>query len=199
MPRIISIVEGEGESGQHAVPILIRRVAESIGLYVDSYKTVLTKRDTFPRFSYVREQAMRAARIDAGSDGGILVVLDSDGEPPRLNRNHRSSPCILGRELLEDLRPLAAGLPVAVVMAEREFEAWFLAAARSLIGDGGLIAGVSPPEHPDEIRDPKVWLSERMRDGARYRPTRNQARFTERFDMAAARANSRHSTRPTAR
>jgi len=93
-------------------------------------------------------------------------------------------------DLLEDLRPLAAGLPIAVVMAEREFEAWFLATAPSLVGDRGLQNGASAPERSDQVADPKGWLSERMRDGAKYRPARNQARFTEHFDMAMARANS---------
>lgn len=190
-PRVVSIVEGRGEGEQHAVPILIRRVSEDIGLYVDSYKTVPTKRNRFPRFTDERTRQIAVARSIAGDAGAILVILDSDGEPPCTDPRHRLSPCLLGDDLLNEVRPLAAGLPVAVVMAEREFEAWFVAAAPSLIGKKGLVPGVLSPEHPDAVRDPKGWLTATMADPDQtYSPTADQARFTEQFDMQMARERS---------
>src|SRR4051794_18249077 len=114
VPRIVSIVEGKAESNHHAVPILVRRIALDIGLYVETFQAERTGRDTFPRNAHVRERAMLSARSKAGATGGILILLDSDGEPPCVKRSHRSSPCILGHDLLEAVRPIAAGLPVAV-------------------------------------------------------------------------------------
>jgi hypothetical protein len=190
MPRIVSIVEGEGE--QAAVPILIRRIGERLGVYhVEVHTTVATKRNRFPRFASERERAMATARLHAGETGAILVMLDSDGEPPCVDSRHRLSPCVLGEDLLREIEPLAAGLPVAVVMAEREFEAWLVAAAPSLIGPRGLNAGVAVSATPDSLRDPKGWLSLNMADPDRnYGPTADQARFTERFDIDMARDNS---------
>lgn len=190
MPKIVTIVEGEGEQG--AVPILIRRVAEELGIFdVNGYNTIPTQRNRFPRMAVERDRAMAAARRGAQGDGAILVLLDSDGEPPCVDSRHRSSPCILGGDLLREIEPLAAALPVAVIMAEREFEAWFVAAASSLIGSRGLEAGTKAPEDPDSIRDAKGWLTARMeRADHAYNPTADQARFTERFDMEMARQRS---------
>ncbi|MFN8635074.1 MAG: DUF4276 family protein [Chloroflexota bacterium] len=190
VPRIVSIVEGRGESTFNAVPILIRRIAQEIGCYVDSYRTVRTRRDTFPRSSSERERALRLARADADPNGAILVLLDSDGEPPCVNRAHRSSLCLLGPELLRAVSPLASGLPIAVVMAEREFEAWFVAAAESLVFSGDLRSGTTAPVNPDVLHDPKGWLSERMRSRPQYRPAADQARLTEHFSLQMARDNS---------
>ncbi len=189
MPNIVSIVEGEGE--ETSVPILIRRIALEIGVYdVRTARPIRTARDVFPRVTSERELRVRQARIEVRRDGGILVVLDSDGEPPCIDRSHRSSPCVLGADLLADVVPMAAGLPIAVVMAEREYEAWFAAAAPSLVGPKGLVDGVASPDFPDQIQDAKGWLSDRMRDAPRYRPTTDQARFTERFHLAMARERS---------
>ena len=187
-PRIVSIIEGKGE--RPAVPILMRRIAEALGVYVDGYTCVPTKRDRFPRFADERERIVAAARADAGTNGAILVVLDSDGEPPCNHARHGAAPCLLGESLLDVVRPLTGGLPLAVVWAECEFEGWLLAAAPSLIGEKGLSEGVEAPEDPDKIGDAKGWLSRNMRDGRKYSPTADQARLTDRFDMETARQRS---------
>jgi hypothetical protein len=189
VPSIVPIVEGEGEVA--SVPILVRRIAHELGVFdVRVSRPIRTSRDAFPRISSERELRVGQARIEAGGDGGILVIFDSDGEPPCTNRRHRLTPCVLGGELLAIITLLAAGRPITVVMAEHEYEAWFLAAAASLIGEKGLVDGIEAPEHPDLVRDAKGWLSMRMRDAPKYEPTADQARFTERFDMALARERS---------
>jgi hypothetical protein len=183
----VSIVEGDGERA--AVLILIRRIAAEIGVYgIHVYTTVLTKRNRFPRIASERETRLREARIAAGDDGAILILLDSDGEPPCVDIRHQTSPCVLGADLVREIGPLTAGLPVAVVMAECEFETWFVAAAPSLTGSKGLVPGTIPPDCPDSLGDPKGWLTARMMNSDRaYSPTADQARFTERFDMEMAR------------
>ena len=72
-----------------------------------------------------------------------------------------------------------------VALAPREYETWFLVAARSLRGVAGLPNDLEPPPNPDRIRDAKGWLGERMPD--KYDPIRHQTPLTRRMDLAAAR------------
>ena len=181
VPRIVSIVEGDGEVS--AVPILIRRIGEDLGLYVEGYRAILTKRDRFPRLAHERETRMQMARINVGESGAILVLLDADGEPPC---THGITQCLLGAELLESVHSLAAGLPVAVVLAQCEYESWFIAAAPSLVATGDLVPGTETPDNPDSIRGAKEWLGARMLNRPNYSPTADQARLTKQFDMQMA-------------
>jgi hypothetical protein len=75
-------------------------------------------------------------------------------------------------------------LPIAVILAKMEFEAWFLAAAESLRGQCGLPDNLEPPPDPEAIRGTKEWLSNRMLPGRSYVETTDQPAFTEIFDMS---------------
>jgi hypothetical protein len=68
--------------------------------------------------------------------GGVLVLIDADDD----------CPAHLGPALLARAREARSDVPVSVVLANREFEAWFLAAAPSLAGNCGL-GHVDPPGH----------------------------------------------------
>lgn len=185
VPRIVSIIEGGGD--EDAVPILIRRIAADIGLYVDAPRGIRTSRDRFPRFTSERENRMRIAQIDAGTSGGILVLLDADCEP---ECRHGEPKCLLGDELLEAIRPLAAGLPVGVVLAHWEFESWFIAAAESLVERGDLKPGTQAPRNPEAVQGAKEWLRSHMLNRPTYSPTADQPRLTAQFDMQQARQRS---------
>src|SRR5439155_9119378 len=69
--------------------------------------------------------------------------------------------------------------PVSVVVAKCEYEAWFLAAADSLAGKGGLLVDLATPEEPERIRGAKEWLSARMSLGSRYVETRHQPLYSQ--------------------
>lgn len=71
------------------------------------------------------------------------------------------------------------------VLANREFEAWFLAATRSLVASGKLPVGVDEPREPESVADPKGWLSTAI--GGRYSETIDQPSFAAMFDLAEAR------------
>ena len=75
---------------------------------------------------------------------------------------------------------------IAVVLATREFEAWFLAAAESLAAAGKLAAGTVAPPDPESVNDPKGWLGQRM--GSRYSEPRHQPALAAMFDLVAARS-----------
>ena len=79
-------------------------------------------------------------------------------------------------------------MPISVILAKREFEAWFLAAAESLRNKRGLPNNLVPPENPESIRGAKEWLGDKMPVGGSYKETTDQPAFTAVFDMNAARA-----------
>ena len=107
-------------------------------------------------------------------------MIDADDDCPRE----------LGPRLLERARSATGETAVEVVLAEREFEAWGLAAARSLRGWRGLPNNLEPPESPQSVRGAKEWLTERMAGAAAYSPTADQASLAATIDLNEARAAS---------
>jgi hypothetical protein len=80
-----------------------------------------------------------------------------------------------------------ADVDVAVVLAKREYEAWFLAAAESVAGLRSLTPDLAAPHDPESIRGAKEWLRQRMTEGSTYSPTLDQPALTAQFDLDAAR------------
>jgi hypothetical protein len=76
------------------------------------------------------------------------------------------------------------------VLAVKEFEAWFLAAAPSLAGKRGLPDNLEPPADPEQIRDAKGWLQKRRTDRLAYAPTVDQPALAAVVDLAQVRARS---------
>lgn len=175
--RIVPIVEGHGEV--KAVPLLLRRFAETFSStgYIDVGQPIRR-----PRYSLVRpgwlERDVEVAARNAGQGGGVLILIDSEGEPP----------CRLGPELLERARGVRPGLPISVVLAHQEYEAWFLAAASSLRGQRGLPHDLESPSNPEGIRDAKGWLRDRLPRGSTYSETLDQPALTATFDLQLARS-----------
>ncbi|MCP3099197.1 DUF4276 family protein [Myxococcus sp. K15C18031901] len=172
------IVEGHGEV--HALPILIRRILQELSS--DGPPQILPPYRV-PRGQLVKEAELhRAIEFMArrvGDEGRILVLLDSDDDLP----------CVLGPKLLGWASVKRPNRRIAVVVAHREYEAWFLASADSLKGKRGLPLDLTAPLEPESIRDSKGWLSKKMPGG--YSEALDQPAFTSAFDLRAARrANS---------
>ena len=168
------VVEGHGE--REAVPVLLRRIVQCI----DPAISVEVRHPVrFPKSRLLKagnlERAVQQAALGLGGAAAILVLLDSDND----------APCILGPELLARAQAARADLPVGVVLPQREFEAWFLAAARSLRGHRGLPEDLDPPEEPELVPGAKEWLSRRMgRHG--YSAPLDQPALAALFDMQQA-------------
>jgi hypothetical protein len=175
--RIACIVEGHGEST--SVPILIRRIAACFDpeLAVDVHAIRVT-RSRLLKLGEL-ERAVQFAALRAGTGGGILVIVDSDDDCPA-----KLAPVLLAR-----IHAARADLPSAIVLAHREFEAWFLAAARSLRGCRGLPDDLEPPLSPQTIRGAKEWLNQRVRTGT-YSPNPDQPALTAAFDLDSAKTAS---------
>ena len=166
------IVEGHGE--YYAAPILVRRVAASIGV-TDVTWTVLRQ----PRSMILKPGELERAVIllgnKVGDGGAILVLIDADDD----------AACQLGPELLRRARAARLDRPIGVVLAVREYEAWLLTSASSLRGKRGLPDDLEAPSLPEAIRDAKGWLGQRMPRG--YSPTTDQPALTGLFDLELAR------------
>jgi hypothetical protein len=174
--RIGCIVEGHGDS--EAVPVLIRRIAEAFdpALYVHVPSPIRIPKSRLVRPGEL-ERAVELAALKIPGQGGILVLLDSDDDCPA----HR------GPELLQRAFSARPDLLIGVVLAKREFEGWFLAAAESLRGQRGLAQDITPPPDPENVRGAKEWLSDRMPGKRSYSETLDQAALTARFDLTTAR------------
>lgn len=168
------IVEGDGEV--YSLPILLRRVVSRLD---PQCQLVVLNPFRVPRGQLVKvEGVQRAVEFMArkvGGDGRILIMLDADDDLP----------CELGPQLLVRARDCRPDRDISVVVATREYEAWFLAAAESLRGERGLAADLTSPAHPEIIRDAKGWLSERM--PSRYSETLDQPALSAVFDLDMAR------------
>lgn len=169
-----TIVEGHGE--YFAVPILLRRIAESQGHTVIVPRPIRVNRDKVVKHGEL-ERAVELAARRVGANGRVLILLDAEKDCPA-----NLAPALLRRasEARSDRR-------IRVVLAKTEYEAWFLAAARSVAGRRDIDPGATPPDQPESIRNAKGWLSKRMPSGRSYEETVDQPALTAIFDLQAAR------------
>jgi hypothetical protein len=176
--RVAAIVEGHGEC--EAVPILIRRIAQTIdpGFMPKILPPLRISASRLMKEGEVERSVDLAARKLRGR-GGILVIVDCDWE--------NGCPAEEGPVLLKRAVTTRGDLPIAVILAKKEFEAWFLAAAESLRGKFGLPGDLESPVYPENIRGAKEWLTEKMPPGRAYAETTDQPAFAAVFDMGAAR------------
>lgn len=175
--RIGLIVEGHGEV--HAVPVLVRRIAAWLGYSgeLEILPPLRIHRQKLPKEGEL-ERAVEIMARKVGDGGKLLVLLDSD----------EGCPATLGPALLTRARAQRTDRDAAVVLAKREYEAWFAAAAASLRGQRSLAADVTPPPDAEALPSPKGWLSKRMSNG--YSETVDQPALTAVFDLGAARTTA---------
>ena len=131
-----------------------------------------------PRSQFVNQDTFQNAIRMAGIVPdclGILVLFDADDD----------CPAELAPRLERWAHDAASGRPCSVVMANREYEAWFLASIESLRGRRGIREDAMSFPEPESPRDAKGRLKQRMHSGRRYSPPRDQASLTEEFDLAS--------------
>lgn len=171
--NIQPIVEGHGEVA--AVPVLLRRMVEEARAWeTDIGKPIRRRRSQLVQKTDL-QKTVRLALLQPGCDA-ILILFDGD----------RDCPAELGPMVHRWAEEVSAGVPCEVVMPHREYEAWFLAAIESLRGHRGIRADADPHPEPENPRGAKEHLENRMRSGASYIETTDQAAFSAKFSMAAA-------------
>lgn len=177
-PTIASIVEGHGEVT--ALPKLLHRIAAELGVPAPlTLPPMRVSRGKITQDSGI-ERAVAAEALRVPGKGGVLVLLDADDDCPA-----RIGPDLLARAVA--VRP---DKQVAVVLANREFEAWFLAAAPSLAGQFGFPAGFSRPTDSEAPRDCKGLLTKARPKGQPYKETVDQAQLASAIDLQMARDHS---------
>ncbi len=142
---------GEGQSDCESIPTLLTRLAQHGG-----FDRPVIKRPIRFRRNRIEKEGELHRLLDLACrklqrPGGILILLDADED----------CPAEIGPRIERAAASECAGIPVAVVLAKRMFESWLLAGAEGLV-EGGEIEPTDFPEQPEEIRNAKDWLSERI-------------------------------------
>ena len=173
------IVEGRGEV--QAVPELLRRVQRELapGLDLRIQQPWRIGRYKLVKAGELEDAVERLAR-QLPTPRAVLVLVDADDD----------CPAELGPQLVARARQARSDVPTAVVLAKREFEAWFLAAIESVSGRRGLAQTLKAASDPESIRDAKGALTRNMAGSQSYSPTRDQPALTAVFDMQLARRRS---------
>jgi len=178
MPSIIPIVEGPGDG--EAAPILIRRILYEV---FQKYDWSVGNPKCVHSLSILRrdlEKYIRYAELEVGS-AGILILLDLDDGCPWLE----------AQSLVESIHRIKHHLPIAVVLAYREYEAWFLASIERFSGQYALPKEIETPPDVEIIRGAKEWITERMAPGKIYKETIHQAAMSAKMDIPLAAHRSR--------
>ncbi|MGI8991089.1 MAG: DUF4276 family protein [Bryobacteraceae bacterium] len=166
----------EGHSEEQAAPVLIRRLAQAFGFH--SSIRFAVRRVTKSRLIQPGEleKTLEALARQIGRSRPFLVLLDADEDCPK----------DLADDLKARCRDRHADLTIAVVIANKEYEAWFLAAAKSLSGKGALDEKLHAPDDPESVQGAKEWLTARMLPNESYSPTRHQPAYSHLMDLSEA-------------
>lgn len=182
MTTVASIVEGDGEVA--ALPVLLRRLALWRGPvdYVDVLTPIRVYKDRFLNRPEEFSRHLKLAAAKCGDAGWILILFDADDDCPAKK----------GAAVLAQAQTIVPHRRIAVVLANREYEAWFIAAAESLNGCRGFQSQANDTQLEPEIpRNAKGWMRERLPAGAGYGETTDQPAFSARFDLDLAYQRSR--------
>lgn len=178
--KVAAIVEGDGEVV--ALPVLLRRIGEwrTPEIRVQVVTPIRVRRDQFLHREKEFNRHLLLAAGKCGEDGWILILLDADDD----------CPASLGQTIWERARVIVPHRPISVVLANREYESWFIAAAESLNNQRGFV--ISPAEIVDAEtpRDAKGWIRARMVSRV-YGETTDQPAFSARMDLQQAFERSR--------
>lgn len=180
MSRVVAIVEGDGEVA--ALPVLLRRLGQWLtpDVHTQVLPPIRVHRDRFLNRKDEFRRHLLLAAGKCGEDGWILVLLDADDD----------CPAELGAKILEDARAYVPHRRLSIVLANREYEAWFIAAAQSLAGQRGFVGDTAASTDPEVPRDAKGWMRARMASKT-YGETTDQPAFSQLMDLQQAFDRSR--------
>ena len=154
---------------------MLRRILVELGCYIDvsgspfrSKRTLLVREDDFKR-------AVQIAALKPGACA-VLVLFDADDD----------CASTYVPNMLVWAREVAPELPCGVVMARREYEAWFLAAIESLRGQRKISPEATYPNNPEQVRDAKGTVERLMMPGTHYAGTADQPALSALFDLRTA-------------
>lgn len=178
--KVAPIVEGHGEV--IALPILLRRIQQWMqpDHYLEVVHPIRVRRDRFINKEEDFRKHLLLASEKCGDDGWVLVLLDADDD----------CPVDMGRIILQRARVCLPDKRVSVVLANREYEAWFIAAVESLNGSRGFVYVGNGDVDPERPRNAKGWIGDRISNGG-YSETVDQPAFSALMDLEVAHRRSR--------
>jgi hypothetical protein len=170
---IVPIVEGHSEV--ESVPLLIRRLAAEWGEYgFRVEKPVRVKRyQVIKNGELERRLQLALRRPDCAA---IIIILDADDDCPRE----------LASDLLKRAKKIASDVVISVVIPKSEFESWFVGSIESLKGCHSISDTAVTPVNPEDIRDAKGFLTNKMTENNHYLEVDDQPAMTATFDMTLA-------------
>ena len=178
MGRAYLVVEGHGDG--HAALNLVTRLATDLCLVGLHWAEPMRGRNLHQERGVQKAAELVRCKADAAA---LLLLRDEDDGCPR------------------DMAPMAAGwlrdlslpFPSAVVLAHREFEAFFLPCLSRMAGQKlvspegierpGLLPDSAFDGDPQSIRGVKEWLSKHMPLGRAYKPTLDQLALARLVDF----------------
>jgi hypothetical protein len=174
LPVVATIVEGHGDA--KALPVLLRRISGELNWPMDVVQPFRTPRSELADPVRLARVVAAASAAVSGS-GGVLVLFDADDD----------CPCRLRKSLDDAARQNFDN--TEIVLANREFEAWFLASLPSLRHHPSVRDDASFDGDPEQPRGAKERLAKQMTE--KYHETLHQTKFCGRMDLEMAWRNSR--------
>jgi hypothetical protein len=162
---LVPIVEGHAEV--HSVPVLMRRLG------IDVARPFRVKRYQVVKPGEL-ERAVALAVKDRDSASAVLVLLDADDDCPA-----ELAPALVQR------CAQVTDLPISVVFAVRELEAWFLGGIGSLRGQRGIRTDATYEGNPEARRGAKEQVEVLM--AGSYVDVDDQPALMAALDLEAAR------------
>ena len=167
------IVEGHGDV--EAVPVLLRRLVDEAQTWeVGVGRSIRRKRSQLVQKAEL-QKAVRLALLQPDCTA-ILILFDADDD----------CPADLGPEIHGWAGAVAGGMPCEVVLAKREYEAWFLGSIASLRGLRGIRSDAAVHAEPETPRDAKGELEQRMLGASSYFERTDQPALSAKFALPDA-------------
>jgi|HubBroStandDraft_6_1064221.scaffolds.fasta_scaffold219101_2 hypothetical protein len=182
MGRAYVVVEGHGE--QEAIRNLATKLWADLGLPPVVWAPPIRGTDVKTQAGVLRSCELLRSHGDCDR---ALLLRDADDTD--------DCPATSGPETAAWVAAAKLPFPVAVVLARREYEAWFLAclpaiAGREIRPGVAIPAGTVFEGDPEEKRDAKGALTEHYPRGKAYRPSTDQLVLTRMLDFAMLRARN---------
>jgi len=183
MAKAHLIVEGDGEV--EAARNLVIRLWADLGLPHTVWAAPKRGKALNTRAGVL--QACELLRSERDCSLALLLRDQDDG-----------CPAVAGPETSGWVASASLAFPVGVVLAHREFEAWFLPCVHLMAGRDirpgvRLVAGTTFEQDPEGICNVKGWLSQHFPPGKAYKPTLDQLKLTQMLDFSTLRASRAHS------
>ena len=174
LPVVVPVVEGHGEGT--AVPVLLRRIAGELGWFHQVAPPFRAPRSDLVDPVKLSHAVAVASRSVRGA-GGVLVLFDADDD----------CPVELSAKLQDTVRD--SHRRVEIVVANREFEAWFLASITTLCQHEAVRSDATFTQDPERPRGARERLTKLMTTP--YREVRHQPAFCNYLDLETTWRSSR--------